>query len=798
MPIVKFVGRRWWSFPLALGVTLVLITAVAAASARAMERPDVGQGAAKDVPVEAMDLGGLFLPADGDSAEGGTVRAAPLLGTEISVRVSGLIARYAVTHHFRNPTAKWTEAIYTYPLPPDSAVDQLTLTVGGRVTKGVIQEREAARRVYTAAKNAGRRATLVEQQRPNIFTTAVANLGPGEEATVAIEFQERLSFRDGQFALRLPLVVGPRYIPGRAHPVNFAGGSGWARDTNLVPDASKISPPLRSEELGAGNPVTLSVHINAGFEIGKLESPSHDIAVTRKEAGAAQVRLRGDGVPADRDFILRWAPVQASDAPQAGFFWEKVGGDTYGLLMLMPPVSGGAGLALPKPARDVTFVVDTSGSMQGPSIMQAKKAVTMALDRLTLSDRFRVMRFASGYSDMTPKPIHAEANAVARAKAYVRGLQAEGGTEIVNAVTAALAGVHGAPEDPAAGDGAKRLKQIVLITDGAVGDEDRLLALINGRIGDARLFTVGIGAAPNGFLMTRAARAGRGTYTFIPSVNDVAERMAELFLKLERPALTDVALAWSPRDGAAPAGQAEVWPRMLPDLYAGEPMIARMKLNGAGPDVTVSGRLGGRFWEQHVTITGGAPAPGVAALWGREKIRQLTDDMRRAQSEEERDALREQIVSTALSLNLISKYTSLVAVDMAPGRPAGVPMAEGQVPTNLPAGWDRDAIEGAPKAPDAMPTLQKTMAPDRPAAGHAATLAFDRSDPRMRPHLAAAGAAAPLAVLPQTGTPAQAYMGLGVLFVIAALAMLTLGWRGPRRRHHSHRRVRDLTKPGDD
>ncbi|MEQ9554126.1 MAG: marine proteobacterial sortase target protein [Rhodospirillales bacterium] len=789
MPIVTVIGRRWWAFPLALAVTLVLLTAVAASSVRA----DDGMPPETLVPAATMDTGGLFLPAEDDGGAGGgdaggQVQVAPLLGTDIKVQVSGLIARYAVTHRFRNPTARWTEAIYTYPLPPDSAVDRLKMTVGGRVTEGVIKERAEARRLYTAAKSTGRRASLVEQQRPNIFTTAVANLGPGEEVTVAIEFQERLAFRDGQFTLRLPLVVGPRYIPGQAHPVNFAGGTGWARDTDVVPDASKITPPLREVDAGKGNPVTLQIAIAAGFGIGKIASPGHDITVARPEDGHAVVRLDGDAVPADRDFILRWAPAQAAASPQAGFFWEKAGGDTYGLLMLMPPVSGGAGLTLPRPARDVTFVVDTSGSMQGTSLTQAKDALVMAFDRLTLADRFRVIRFSSGYSDLTPRPVAADTAAIARAKTYVRGLQAEGGTEIVNAVTAALAGVH----DPAEDTGQEtrtRLKQIVLITDGAVGDEDRLLSLINGRIGDARLFTVGIGSAPNGFLMTRAARAGRGTYTFIQTADEIKERMAELFLKLERPALTDVALTW-PQGGTH---SVEVWPRPLPDLYAGEPLVALLKLNGAGPEMKISGRLGGRFWEQSVTITGGAAAPGVAGLWGREKIRQLMANMRTASlhlepkdADAARATYRQEIVDTALSLSLVSKFTSLVAVDLEsePVRPAGTPLATAQVPTNLPAGWDRAGLEGAPAAPvpSPAPGPQKATAPA--PAGQAATLAFNRADPAMRVHLAAAVSGTPLAAAPQTATPAHVYMGLGLLFVIAALAILALGWRGPRRSRH--------------
>ncbi|MEK9672626.1 MAG: VIT domain-containing protein [Rhodospirillaceae bacterium] len=231
-------SHTWWAFPLAAVIFLALVTIVAAASAGSA-RAD-----AKSVDAAVMDMGGLYLPA----REPWRVRAAPLVGSEVDIDVSGLIARARITHHFKNPTGRWTEAVYPHPLPPDSAVDKMTLTVDGRVTDGKIAERAEAKRQCTAAKQSDRRASLIEQERPNIFTTAVANIGPGETVSVAIEYQERLNFRDGQFTLRLPLVVGPRHIPGGAEPVKLdQPGGGWAKPAADIPDAVKITSPLRSK-----------------------------------------------------------------------------------------------------------------------------------------------------------------------------------------------------------------------------------------------------------------------------------------------------------------------------------------------------------------------------------------------------------------------------------------------------------------------------------------------------------------------------------------------------------------------
>lgn len=281
------------------------------------------------VPSQMMDRGGLFLPGD----EAGTVVPAPLLHTDIEALVSGPIVRYRMRHTFINSSDEWTEAIYTYPLPTDSAVDALEMTVGKRKIIGKITEKMKAKRQFVAAKQAGKRATLVQQHRPNLFSTSLANIAPGEHITIEIGFSETLRLVDDGFRLRMPLVVGPRYIHGQS--ITGYQMSGWHTPTVIVRDADQITPPLRSEDEGSGNPVTLSIDIDADFRMDAIESPSHKINIIRSGDTNATVSLV-EAVPADKDFTLIWR-ARAGGAPSAGFFSERIEDMQYGLLTLTPP-----------------------------------------------------------------------------------------------------------------------------------------------------------------------------------------------------------------------------------------------------------------------------------------------------------------------------------------------------------------------------------------------------------------------------------------------------------------------------
>ena len=240
----------------------------------------------------------------------------PLLKTDVRMTISGMVARVAVRQEFRNPASEWAEGLYVFPLPETAAVDHLHMEIGERIIEGVIQERGEATQRYEQAKSEGKRAGLVEQERPNMFTTSVANIGPGETIVVTIQYQETVRYDQGSFRLRFPMVVGPRYIPGSPLPQRAGGETGWSQDTDQVPDASRITPPVRHPSHGAINPFSLLVDLAPGFRPAQIDSPYHAIAVQQGPGGRYTIRLQDATVPADRDFELVWRPA-AGEGPTA-------------------------------------------------------------------------------------------------------------------------------------------------------------------------------------------------------------------------------------------------------------------------------------------------------------------------------------------------------------------------------------------------------------------------------------------------------------------------------------------------
>ena len=664
------VMRREWrelarfvveSFVAGLVVSLVMALAVFIVTTPAHAAPVRGAAAATASGTTAAGdagTGALYLK---DAS--GARTASPLLFTDVAMDVSGIIARVKVAQRFVNPTSEWREGVYVFPLPERAAVDHLRMQVGQRVIEGMIKERGDARRAYEAAKAEGRKTSLVEQERPNVFTTSVANIGPGEEVVVTIEYQETLRYDDGTFRLRFPLAITPRYIPGT--PVESAGGGlGWAPATQQVLDADRITPPVADRHEGYVNPVKIAIDLRAGFPLAQLASTYHRVDVEEAPGHRFRLTLADGPIPAARDFELVWTPDVGAE-PGAALFTETKGGKTYALLMALPPSSASA--RAEREPREITYIVDTSGSMEGVSIVQARDALLMALERLQPGDRFNVVEFNSVAAALFPAPVPFDAATLARARQFVSGLRARGGTEMLPALALALAG----PRDAA------MVRQVVFLTDGAVGNEDAILRLVHDEIGDRRLFTVGIGPAPNAFFMTKAAQFGRGTYTFIGDVREVKERMTALFRKLENPALVDITVDW-------PAG-ADAWPRALPDLYAGEPVVvtAQFNANAGSGNIAVSGRRGGAMWGSLLPVAAMANEPGVGVLWARAKIDALMDAGRKGAPEED---IRTAVLDVALTHHLVSKYTSLVAVDVTPTRPAGVAASRTAIPGNIPEG----------------------------------------------------------------------------------------------------------------
>ncbi len=647
------------------------------------------------------DLGPLMKPGEVQSGRlllrsetGENMHAAPLLETDVEIAVTGLIERTSVRQRFENPTDRSLEAVYVFPLPERAAVDGMRIRVGERLIEGRIQERAQAKKTFEKAKREGRKASLLEQERPNLFTASLANLGPGESVEIEIDYQQELHYDQGRFTLRFPMAVAPRYIPGTREVKGFAG-TGWALNTDQVPDAARITPPIAPAATGPINPLRLRVHLDAGFRLPHLASPSHDIRVSEAPGFRYAIELDAGRVPADRDFVLEWEP-EIGNAPEAALFTEMLEGETYALLMVMPPPAQRVQSA--RLARETVFVVDTSGSMEGASIERARAALLLALDHLTPGDSFNVIQFNSDTYQLFPRAVPAYSGAVHEAKRYVQGLQAGGGTELHAALEAALADPGGG-EDRSGGAG---VRQVIFMTDGSVGNEAALFNYIHHNLGRSRLFTVGIGSAPNSHFMRKAASFGRGTFTYIASPEEIEPKMNELIEKIESPVLSDIELDW---DLALNSEVVDAWPARVPDLYRGEPVVVALRVPELGGELRVRGRRGTEPWEIGFTLEGGREELGIDKLWARRKVASLMDDLHAGTAGEE---IRATVTELGLRHHIVTRYTSLVAVDVTPTAPPGTRAAKAPVPTNLPAGWTMArpiAIGSLPRTATPAPLL---------------------------------------------------------------------------------------------
>jgi Ca-activated chloride channel homolog len=591
---------------------------------------------------------------------------APELNIDVAMTVTGMINRVTVIQSFSNTTDNWQEGIYVFPLPENAAVDQLRLKIGERIIEGQIKEKQEAKKIYKQAKRDGKQAALTEQERPNIFTTSVANIAPHETIKVEIEYQQIVNYDNGIFSLRFPMVVGPRYIPGKQRIEGFAG-TGWAENTNEVPDAARITPPVLEPGSKRKNKVSIKIDLDAGLALEKIESPYHEIDIS-KHSDQYQIVLKQETTLANRDFELIWKP-QPSVAPKAALFTEVKNGETYAMIMMVPPETQKAQTL----KREIIYVIDTSGSMGGQSIIQARAALELALTRLKAGDKFNIIQFNSFTSKLFNHSHPVNQQTLDQASRYVRSLEATGGTEMASALHAAL--------DNQSNSG--YLRQVIFLTDGSIGNEQALFEIIQNKLGKSRLFTIGIGSAPNSHFMQRAADFGRGTHTYIGKLDEVQTRMQALFEKIENPVLKDIAIDWMETD-------MEIWPNKITDLYQGEPLLITAKTQHALGEIKITGQVAGEIWSSSLKLNGGQNREGVSTLWARNKIASLMQQKRDAEFE----SIKKTIIETALEHHLVSKYTSLVAVDVTPVRPKDKELDSKAIPTHLPAGWDHNKVFG--------------------------------------------------------------------------------------------------------
>ena len=569
------------------------------------------------------------------------------LDTRVRMDITGVINRVTVEQFFTNPSNEWVEGVYVFPLPEDSAVDHLTMFVNERIIEGQIKEREEAKKTYEKAKSEGKSASLVEQQRPNIFTTSVANIAPGATIGVAIQYQQAVLIDNDKFSIRFPMVVGDRYIPGTmvATPNNAIG---VVPNTHQVNDASKITPP---SDRRADLPITIDINLKAGFEVESLDSSYHKIVVNNIDELTKQISL-DQNYQADRDFELTWS-ADKSLSPELALFTQQKDDHYYLMLMATPPKDD-VFKRINTP-REVIFIIDSSGSMAGGAMSQAKRALNRAIARLQPTDRFNIIDFDSGFRPLFKGAVPAIETNKQNGKYFVNRLDANGGTEALDAIEYGLGSRDGKSEN--------YLRQIVFLTDGQVGNEDEIFRTVKWKIENDRFFSIGIGSAPNSYLLTKLAELGRGAFTYIGSTQEVAQKMHDLFEKLESPALTDIEVDFPTEVNA------ELALGTISDLYAGETITAVYKVNVLPDNLIVSGNGINGVFSKNITINSSNNSKGLDVLWGRRKIDRLKDIYSNQFKEKSRELVKQDIVTLALQHHLVSDFTSLVAVDITPTRP---------------------------------------------------------------------------------------------------------------------------------
>lgn len=610
----------------------------------------------------------------------GEVEAFPLEHTEVAAKIAGNVSRVEVVQRFTNPYDTPLEATYEFPLPDESAVDDMEIRIGDRVIKGVIKKREEARQIYETAKQEGKTTALLEQERPNIFTQSLANIKPGETIEVVIRYTDTLKFTGGDYEFVFPMVVGPRYHPGGSNLGNLPGEAIYLASLpganpmpNVISQSWETIPEIRS-----GGDINVTIEIDAGVPISNISSPSHQIQ-TQQITGEGlpsitQIQLdKADTIP-NKDLVIRYQvagkETQSAIVSQA----DNKGG--HFAVYLIPALEYQSEEIVPK---DVVFLMDTSGSQHGAPLEQSKVLMRHFIEGLNPNDTFTIIDFANSSQALSRKPL---ANTIAnRNKAinYVNRLTADGGTELTNGIDTVL-------NFPPAEDG--RLRSIVLLTDGLIGNENQIISRIQQLEPGNRLYSFGVGSSVNRFLLNRLAEVGRGTVRVVRHDESVDEVVERFLREINNPVLTNIEASWQGL-GEAP----EIFPLKPTDLFAREPLVLYgRKQDRLSGNLRITGvAAGGKRYEKTFALRfdadGGNEA--IAQLWGRAKIKELMLQMARGETPQGVEA----VTNVALGYRLMSKYTAFVAVSDEPRVEANSASREETVEQETPDGMVQTATQ---------------------------------------------------------------------------------------------------------
>jgi len=560
-------------------------------------------------------------------------RTLPLLHTDVQAKINGVLAQTVIKQQFRNDTSNTLDLTYIFPMPHRAAVGAYQFTIGDRIITGTIQTREKAREIYNQAREQGKTAALLEQQRPNIFTQSLTNIPAGALIEVEITYDEVILTEDGQMEWVFPMVVGPRFMPENA-------------------DASQGQPTLQNPEYQvpekrSGNTISLHVQIENNGLLGAVGSTTHSISVNRNRATTSVDLDKEKEIP-NKDFILRFSYLNNTpDLSFSNHFEGKNSDSNTFLLTLLPPNPKHlAGQILP---REFFFIIDVSGSMYGQPLDQAIATAKACMNSLRPDDTFQIMTFAGSTAFFKPKPVHPTKNNLSEAMAFLNSRQGGGGTYMMQAIKKAL----GAPKDP------ERYRMAVMFTDGYIGNEKEIIAGIRKLKDSSRLFAFGIGSSVNRYLLESMGRAGNGFTEIVSIQTDLNQISQKWENRLRSPVLTDLTVEFSG------AEVSDMLPSYLPDLFAGEPVLISGHYKGSGDlKVTLRGRQGRKDFK----VTGSYALKNkqnetIPRIWAREKIRDLNFSLTLPNVSNEVKHIENQIQNLGLTYRLMTAYTSFVAVD---------------------------------------------------------------------------------------------------------------------------------------
>lgn len=615
--------------------------------------------------------GGELIVTDPYSKDTG--ERCPLKHTAVRAEISGFVSRVFVTQEFSNTTGRKIEAVYTFPLPSRAAIDDMTMLVGSRTIKAKIKEREEARKIYEDARNRGNVAALLDQERPNVFKQAVANIEPGASVKITISYIETLRYEEGGYEWSFPMVVGPRYIPRHA------------------PESAKVNPKYAPPATRAGHDLSLEVTLDAGMPLTDFKSTTHEIAVDRKSPSRATLKLASQTTIPNKDFVLQYgvAGAKVSDALIA--HRGQLGG--YFTFVLQPPERVVAEDVTPK---ELIFVLDTSGSMSGFPLEKAKEAMKYALDGLYPRDTFNLITFAGDTHILFPQPVPATKENLATAQTFLSGRRGAGGTEMMKAIRAALA--------PSADRDHVRI--VCFMTDGYVGNDFEIINEVKRNPG-ARVFSFGIGSSVNRFLLSKMAEEGRGEVEFVGLQDDGSAAARRFHERVRSPLLTDVSIEWN----GLPV--MDVYPKRIPDLFSAKPIYVHGRYSeAANGTLTLRGRMNGKPVTRAVKVTLPGSQPenaAMATLWARERVEDLMSrDWRSANTGNFDAATKSEVIRLGIKFRLMTQFTSFVAVEEQRRTEGGEPVTV-EVPVEMPDGVSHEGALGG----QGMMAAQNLMAAPR-------------------------------------------------------------------------------------